>query len=129
MSLREGEVSSRVREMRMTVECASCGEAFIVTKAQLNWSSEFACARGHAHDLESVVEQLERQGWNVHDLIRARGSFREPVPNLPMPHGGAFAVGKLGDRADSPDRGRPRRWRFQDVDKARPSEKGFGLVE
>ena len=129
MSPRQGEVSNRVREMRMAIECGSCGEEFVVTKAQLNWASEFACVCGHVHDLESVLEQLEQRGWNVHDLIRARGSFREPVPNLPMPHGGAFAVGKLGERADSPDRGRPRRWQFQDVDKTRPSEKGFGLVE
>ena len=80
MSPREGEVSNRVREMRMAIECGSCGEEFVVTKAQLNWASEFACACGHVHDLESVLEQLEQRGWNVHDLIRARGSFREPVP-------------------------------------------------
>jgi hypothetical protein len=129
MSIRDGQDSNRVREMRMQVSCDSCGEPLVVTKAQLNWSSEFTCVCGHVHDLAWVVEQLEHQGWNVHDLIRGRGSFREPVANLPMPHGGAFAVGRSGIRADSPDRGRPRRWQFKKVDEARPSEKGFTLVE
>ena len=129
MLIRDGEDSNRVREMRMQVACESCGESLTVTKAQLNWATEFRCACGHSHDLASVVEQLESQGWNIHDLIRARGKFREPVESLPLPRGGAFAVGRSGSRTDSPDRGRPRLWQFKNVDEARPSEKGFALDE
>ncbi len=129
MPPREGEAGERVRELRLEVTCSSCGESFFVSKAQLNWSSEVTCTCGHRLGIEEVLEQLEERGWNTHELIRARGSFRDPIPNLPVPHGGAFAVGKLDERADDTERTGPARWRFRDVDEVRPADKGFELVE
>ena len=129
MSIQDGANSSRAPEMRMSVACRECGDSLVITKAQLNWATEFSCDSGHAHQLDVVMGELEKGGWNVHDLIRGRGAFREPVANLPLPHGGAFTVGRLDARVDGPDDEGAGRWRLKDVKEARPSEKGFELIE
>lgn len=125
MAIRIGSSGGRSPEIRVRIECGLCGAPLLVAKSQLRWVEDFSCANGHVQDLDGVLEKLHAKGWNVHDLARGRGAFREAIPNLPLPHGGAFAVGQPNRRVDGPDRHGPRRWPFKPVEAATPEEKGF----
>ena len=125
MGIDKGVVAARAPEMRFTLRCGACGERYDVTKSQLRWSDRVACAKGHVHELAEMLELLHEQGWNVHDLVRARGDFREIVTGLPLPHGGSFRAGEPGRRTDGPERVGRGMWRWKAVAQARPAEKGF----
>ena len=60
----------------------------------LNWTTEFEDPdTGEKYELEYVLAELEKQGWDVHDLTKGRGTFREQVKRLPLPYGGQFVPG------------------------------------
>lgn len=119
----------RSGEMRFHVPCHVCGEDLAIRKSAVAWTDSFECPRGHVNDAEAILHALSAQGWNVHDLVRGRGTFRERVRSLPMPHGGSFIAGETLRRSDTADRRGERQWLFRPVEEAKPSEKGFRTVK
>lgn len=128
MANRSADRRARSLEKRFVVRCVECGDDIGILKSQVRWTDEFPGGCGHIVRLEEVTKQLAKQGWDVHELTKGRGSFRERVTSLPLPGGGSFRAGSTLNRSDTADRSGPRRWKFKSVDKARPNEKGFGLV-
>ena len=52
---------------------------------ELAWTDAFIDEdTGDRYELAYVLEQLEAQGWDVHDLLKGRGTFRETVERLPL---------------------------------------------
>ena len=63
-------------------------------RRQLGWTDAFIDDEtGDRYELAYVLEQLEAQGRDVHDLLKGRGTFRETVQRLPLPYGGQFNPG------------------------------------
>jgi len=118
----------RSSEMRFHVPCSECAVDLSIRKTALAWTESFECTRGHVNEAAAVMAALSRQGWNVHDLTRGRGTFRQRVQSLPMPHGGSFVAGETLRRSDDADRRGEPHWPFQAVDTAKPAEKGFRPV-
>jgi hypothetical protein len=84
----------RVSELRLRIPRRSGNGTFEFPKHLLNWTDTFEDpATGEVYELAYVLEQLEAQGWDVHELMKGRGEFREQVERLPLPYGGQFAPG------------------------------------
>ena len=84
----------RVSEMRLRVPRREGDGHFEFPKHMLHWSQELRDpTTGEVFDLEYVLAELEKQGWDVHELTKARGKFRQRVQRLPLPEGGQFTPG------------------------------------
>ena len=96
---RESRHHIRVSEFRFEIPCR-CGEGtFSIPRHQLGWVNSFIDeSTGDRYELTYVLEQLEAQGWDVHDLLKGRGVFRETVDRLPLPYGGQFVPGDPATR-------------------------------
>ena len=119
----------RSGEKRFRVPCDTCGDTVEIRKSILAWTDSIECSCGHVLNVDEILIALHSQGWNVHDLIRGRGTFQERVRSLPMPHGGSFVAGETLRRSDTADRRGDPRWPFRPVESTRPAEKGFRPVE
>ena len=79
----------RVSEFRFQIPRRNGEGTFTVPRYQLGWTDAFIDEEtGDRYELAYVLEQLEAQGWDVHDLLKGRGTFRETVERLPLPYGG-----------------------------------------
>ncbi len=89
----------RVSEFRFDIPRRGGAGTFSVPRHLLGWTDTFIDeATGERYDLAYVLAQLHAQGWDVHDLTKGRGTFRETVQRLPLPHGGQFAPGDPATR-------------------------------
>ncbi|MDE2867632.1 MAG: hypothetical protein OXR64_14055 [Chloroflexota bacterium] len=84
----------RVSEFRFQIPRRNGEGTFPVPRHQLAWTDAFIDEEtGDRYELAYVLEHLEAEGWDVHDLLKGRGTFRETVERLPLPYGGQFAPG------------------------------------
>ena len=84
----------RVSEMRLHVPRRERDGLFEFPKHMLGWSHQLRDpATGEVFELNYILSELEKQGWDVHELTKSAGTFRERVERLPLPEGGQFTPG------------------------------------
>ncbi len=81
-------------EFRLRIPRKNGDGYFEFPRHMLHWTTEFEDPdTGEKYELEYVLAELERQGWDIHDLTKGQGTFRESVERLPLPYGGQFSPG------------------------------------
>lgn len=84
----------RVSEFRFEIPRRTSEGHFSVPRHQIGWAEYFVDeSTGEKYELSYVLEQLQAQGWDVHDLLKGKGQFRDTVDRLPLPYGGQFRPG------------------------------------
>ena len=84
----------RVSELRLRVPRRESDGYFEFPKHMLHWSQELRDpATGEVFDRAYVLAELEKQGWDPHELTKGEGTFRQRVQRLPLPEGGQFTPG------------------------------------
>ncbi len=84
----------RVAELRLRIPRRDGSGHFELPRHMLHWTTTFRDSEtGESYDLDYVLDELAKQGWDIHDLTKGRGVFRDPVARLPLPHGGQFSPG------------------------------------